>query len=65
MKDDESVEDFAAKVSSVVTSMRSLGEKVLEISVIRRFLRAAPAHYMQLVTSIEQCNDLTTFTLKI
>lgn len=41
-----------------------LGDTVDEIAVVRRFLRAALARYMQLITSIEQCVDLKTLTVE-
>lgn len=40
-------------------------ETLDEIDVVRRFLHAALARYMQLVTSIEQCVNLNTLTMKI
>lgn len=64
MHNGESIEDFAGKVSGVMSGMRSLREKVPEIAVVRSFLRAAPARYMQLMTSIEQCVNLTTLTVE-
>ena len=63
MGDDESVEQFAARVVPLVNGIRTLGEKLDEISVVRRFLRAAAARYLPIVSAIEQCVDLKTLTI--
>ena len=63
MGDDESVEQFAARVVPLVNGIRALGEKLEEISVVRRFLRAATARYLPIVSAIEQCVDLKTLTV--
>ncbi|XP_073359615.1 uncharacterized protein [Aegilops tauschii subsp. strangulata] len=62
MGEDETVDTFAARVTTMVNRIRSLGEK-LDISVVWRFLRAAPSRYMSIVSAIEQCVDLKTLTL--
>ena len=63
MGEDETVDAFAARVASMVNGIRGLGEKLEDISVVRRFLRAAPPRYMPIVSAIEQCVDLKTLTL--
>ena len=60
MGDDESVEQFAARVVPLVNGIRALGEKLEETSVVRHFLRAATARYLPIVLAIEQCVDLKT-----
>ena len=64
MRDGESVDEFAMKLTSIVTGIRSLGEQVDETSVVKKFLRAAPHRYMQIVTSIEQFGDLKTMSVE-
>ncbi|XP_020596269.1 uncharacterized protein LOC110036216 [Phalaenopsis equestris] len=44
--------------------IRSLGEKMEEISVVKKFLRAVPQKYMQIVTAIEQFGDLKNMTVE-
>ena len=34
MKDDELVDDFAMKLTTIITDIRSLGDKVGEISIV-------------------------------
>ncbi|XP_073351834.1 uncharacterized protein [Aegilops tauschii subsp. strangulata] len=63
MTDDETVDAFASRVMTLVNGIRALGENLTETSVVRRFLCAAPPRYMQIVTAIEQCVDLTTLTV--
>ncbi|XP_073363674.1 uncharacterized protein [Aegilops tauschii subsp. strangulata] len=63
MGDDESVDAFASRVATLVNRIRALGENLMEASVVRRFLRAAPPRYLQIVTAIEQCVDLATLSI--
>ena len=63
MGDDESVDVFASRVATLVNRIRALGENLTEASVVRRFLRAAPPRYLQIVTAIEQCVDLATLSI--
>ena len=63
MDDNESVDAFASRVATLVNRIRALGENLTETSVVRRFLRAAPPRYLQIVTAIEQCVDLATLSI--
>lgn len=66
IQDDDTVEAFAGRISSLVSGIHGLREKTLDkIEVVRCFLRVAPALYMQLVTSIEQCVDLSTLCRRL
>ena len=58
MKDGESIEDFAMKLTTIVSVIHSLGDVMEEISIVKKFLRAAPPRFMQIITSIEQFDDL-------
>ena len=58
MKDDESIDDFAMKLTTIVSGIRSLGDVVEEISIVKKFLQAIPPRFMQIVTSIEQFSNL-------
>lgn len=64
MGDAESVDDFASRISALVAGIRALGDTLSELRVVQKFLQAAPAHYMQIVTSIEQCVPLNTLTVE-
>lgn len=63
MGDNESMDAFASRVATLVNRIRALGENLTEASVVRRFLRAAPPRYLQIVTAIEQCVDLATLSI--
>jgi DNA polymerase I-like protein with 3'-5' exonuclease and polymerase domains len=63
VEEDETLDAFASRVATIVNGIRELDEKLEEISVVRRFLRAAPARYISVVSVIEQCVDLKTVTL--
>ncbi|XP_047336321.1 uncharacterized protein LOC124939900 [Impatiens glandulifera] len=64
MKNGELVDDFATKLTFIVTGIRSLEEKMEEISVIKMFLRALLQIYMQIVTTIEQFGDIKNMTIE-
>jgi hypothetical protein len=61
--EDETLDAFALRVPTIVNGIHGLDEKLEEISVVRCFLRAAPARYISVVSAIEQCIDLKTVTL--
>ena len=42
IRDDESIGDFAMKLTMIVSGIRSLGDKVEEISIVKKFLRPIP-----------------------
>ena len=64
MKNGESVDDFAMKLTAIVNGIRSLGDKVEEVYVVKKLLRAVPPKFLQIVTSIEQFGDLKTMTME-
>jgi hypothetical protein len=61
--EDDTLDAFASRVATIVNGIHGLDEKLEEISVVRRFFRAAPAWYISVVSAIEQCVDLKTVTL--
>jgi hypothetical protein len=64
MEESETVDQFASRFVTLINAIRGYGEKLDEVKNVRRFLRAAPARHMQIVTSIEQCLDLNTLTVE-
>ena len=56
MGDDESMERFTTRVVPLVNGIHMLIEKLEEISVVRRFLRAATAHHLSIVSEIDSHN---------
>ena len=63
MWEEESVTDFAAKLTRLVTHMRSLGEKIVEGIIASKLLRATPTKYNPIKSSMEQFGDLDIMTL--
>jgi hypothetical protein len=61
--EDETLDAFALRVTTIVIGIRGLDKKLDEISVVRCFLRAASARYISVVSAIEQCVDLKTVML--
>ena len=64
MRDGESVDDFAMKLTAIVNGIRALGDKVEEVYVVKKLLRTVPPKFLQIVTSIEQFGDLKTMTME-
>ncbi|XP_020200560.1 uncharacterized protein [Aegilops tauschii subsp. strangulata] len=64
MDESETVDQFATRLKTLVNGIRSYGSTLEEVAIVRRFLRAAPSRYIQIVTSIEQCLDLKTLMVK-
>ncbi|CAA6658114.1 unnamed protein product [Spirodela intermedia] len=60
MGDEENMTDFSGKLSCLVTQIRNLGEKVEEGTVGAKLLRATPAKFDPLTTSLEQFRDIDT-----
>ena len=54
MREEESVANFAAKLTRLVAHMRSLGEKIAEGIIVSKLLRATPAKYDPITSSMEQ-----------
>ncbi|CAN6269240.1 unnamed protein product [Urochloa humidicola] len=64
MKSTDSVDDFAMKVNSIVSTIRGLGDKIEDSYLVKKILRAATNKFLQIVASIEQFGDLTTMTVE-
>ena len=64
MKDGESIDEFSMKLMTIVSSIRSLGNMVEEISIVKKFLRAVLSRFMQIVTSIKQFGDLKSMSIE-
>ena len=46
------------KLTKIVTNIRSLCYNVKEIFIVKKFFQVVPSRFMQIVTSIEQINNL-------
>lgn len=64
MKDTEQLDEFCIKLCGIVTNIRVLGEKVEEVYVVKKLLRAVPSKYLQIASTIEQFGNLETMTVE-
>lgn len=64
MKETESVDDFVVRLTTIVNKIRTLGEKIKETYVVKKFLRAVPRKFLQIASTIEQFGDLKTMTVE-
>ncbi|KAJ9551322.1 LOW QUALITY PROTEIN: hypothetical protein OSB04_015367 [Centaurea solstitialis] len=60
MKDGESIDEFAGKLSSMVSKYNSLGATLEDGVLVRKLLDSVPEKYLQLVASIEQYSGVDT-----
>ena len=64
MGEEESVANFAGKLSKVATQIRSLGEKIDDGVLAAKLLRAAPAKFDAITSSIKQFGDMDSMSLE-
>lgn len=64
MKQGESIDDFAVKLTTIVKKICALGDKEEEGYVVKKFLRAVPPKFMQIASMIEQFDDFKTMTVE-
>ena len=50
MKEGESIDNIALKLTTIVSGIHSLGDIMEEISVVKKFLRIVPPRFIQIVT---------------
>lgn len=58
MKDDESFNEFYAKLNDIVNSSFNLGERISETEIVRKVLRYLPEIFNPKVIAVEKSNDL-------
>ena len=54
MKDGESVDDFTMKLTTIVNGIRALEDKVEEACIVKKFLRAVPPRYLEIIYKIDR-----------
>ncbi|XP_074326821.1 uncharacterized protein LOC141664765 [Apium graveolens] len=64
MKNGEPLDDFYLKLNGLVANIRALGESVEESYVVKKLLRAVPAKFLQIASTIEQFGDLDTISVE-
>ncbi|GKD60519.1 zinc finger, CCHC-type containing protein [Tanacetum coccineum] len=63
MKEDETIDTFTAKLTTIVNKAASLGNTMDDETLVRKLLNAVPDRFLQIVASIEQYSDLDTMSL--
>nr|GEU68731.1 putative reverse transcriptase domain-containing protein [Tanacetum cinerariifolium] len=64
MNEAEGVDEFAVKVSNIVSTMRALGDTVKESYVAKKLLREVPSKFLQIASTFEQFGDLDMMTVE-
>ncbi|GJY23621.1 zinc finger, CCHC-type containing protein [Tanacetum coccineum] len=64
MKEDEAIDTFTAKLTTLVNKAASLGHTIEDFVVVRKLLNAVPDKFLQIVASIEQYSDLDEMSVE-
>ena len=63
MEEDESFDEFYAKLKDIVKSTFNLGETILEPKIVRKVLRSLPERFHAKITVIEELKDIDKIPL--
>jgi len=63
MEEDESFDEFYAKLKDIVNSAFNLGETILEPKIVRKMLRSLPERFHAKITAIEESKDIDKIPL--
>ena len=63
MEEDETFEEFYAKLKDIVNSAFNLGDHILEPKIVRKVLRSLPKRFHAKITMIEESKDIDTIPL--
>ena len=63
MEDDESFDEFYAKLKDIVNSAFNFGETIFEPKVVRKMLRSLPERFHAKITAIEESKDIDSILL--
>ena len=58
MKEDETFDEFYAKLMDIVNSAFSLGECIAESKIVRKILRSLPERFLAKITAIKEVKDI-------
>ena len=58
MEEDESFDEFYAKLKDIVNSVFNLGETIPEPKIVRKVLRSLPERFHAKITAIEESKDI-------
>ena len=63
MEEDESFDEFYAKLKAIVNLAFNLGETILEPKIVRKVLRSLPKRFHAKITAIEESKDIDKIPL--
>ena len=63
MEEDESFDEFYAKLKDIVNSAFNFGETILEPKIVRKVLRSLPERFHAKITMIEESKDIDKIPL--
>ena len=58
MEEDESFDEFYAKLNDIVNSAFNLGETIFEPKIVRKVLKSLPKRFHAKITAIEELKDI-------
>ena len=63
MEEDETFDEFYAKLKDIVNSVFNLGECITESKIVRKILRYLPERFHAKITAIEEVKDIDQIPL--
>ena len=63
MEEDESLNEFYAKLKNIVDSAFNLGETIPKPKIMRKVLRSLPERFHAKITAIEELKDIDKIPL--
>ena len=63
MEEDESFDEFYAKLKDIVNLAFNLGETILEPKIVRKVLKFLPERFHAKITTIEESKDIDEIPL--
>ena len=63
MEEDESFDEFYAKLKDIVNSVFNFGETIPESKIVRKVLRSLPERFHAKITTIEESKDIDKIPL--
>ena len=63
MEEDETFDEFYAKLRDIVNSAFNLGESIAESKIVRKILRSLPKRFHAKITAIEEVKDIDQLPL--
>ena len=63
MEEDETFDEFDAKLKDIVNSASNLGECIAEPKIVRKILRSLPKRFHAKITAIEEVKDIDQIPL--